>query len=208
MTRRRSYHATAPAAGEIVSRRRIPTRAQTVRSDFVVPALTGLYMGVWLGAVFGMVFDMLTGYFWMPFAIFVATFAVVGFLWRAAGIDRMVWASEDVRKMPGEPAPEPMAMPALPEPPQPVLLSPYIGKDAREADRRKEEEDRFAAFVRSCETDTSARYWQAREPRYTEYRNALMGAEWAEWRDRRNPKAGWVLTADAETIIEAMNEGH
>jgi hypothetical protein len=191
----------------MVSRRRIPTRAPSVASDFLVPALTGLYLGVSIGMLFGFIFWLASGYFWMPFGIFLSTFMAGAFVWRSCGLDRTVWATEDIRRAPGEPEPEPMAMPALPEPHAPILLNGYAGKERAEAERLTEDQERLAAFIRGCEFDTSALYWRNREPRYAEYRNLLIGGGWALWRDKNNKRAGWELNpnVDVEDIIAEVH---
>lgn len=200
MKGRRRYQAAVPVAGEVVARRRIPTRPQTIRSDFVVPALTGLYLGVWIGVVFGMVFYLLTGYFWMPFGIFVATFTIIGFLWRIVGIDRTIWASEDVARSPVFQEPSVLPMPAVRPP---VLLNPYTGRERAEHEQHDADAMAFAEFVRGCQFDTSARRWRG-ELNYAEWRERLIASGWASWRKPNEPRAGWVLNADAERIIEAL----
>jgi hypothetical protein len=209
------YDATLVGGGR--ARRVIPMWPQSIRSNFVVPALQGLFLGVMAGVFVANLFSIAMQAIWpdmpwadaflTPFVIFMSIFSAAGFVWRMGWIDKLGVATEDIRRAPGEPEPEPMAMPALPEPHAPILINGYAGQQRAEAEQRTEEQERLAAFIRGCEFDTSARYWQPREPHYVEFRNLLIGGGWAVWNDKNNKKAGWKLTpgVDVEDIIEAMN---
>jgi hypothetical protein len=200
---RRKYQAATVQPGEVIARRRIPTRAHSIRSDFVVPALAGIYCAVFGGLLLALLFWLVFGYFWMPFGIFMTVFALAGFLWRTGTIDRLITATEDVRRMPGEP--EPPAALALPEVRPPVLLNPYTGRERADAEERNADEERFLSFVRECQFGTSYAKWRGKEPKYEEYRDRLIASGWASWRKENEPRAGWMLNADAEHIVEALS---
>jgi len=192
------------AAGAPVRiRRTIPSRAPTVEADFAVPALTGLLVGL-LGAVLpAVLFWLLWGLFWIPYASFGSVFCLVGLSWRVLVGDKSLWASESIESTGLDPSGG-LQMPALPER-APVLLNPYAGRETLEAERREEKRSGFAAFVRACERDTTSRRWETEVGRtqYATWRDLLLSSGWASWRSD-NPRDGWELSADPDTIIGAL----
>lgn len=65
--------------------------------------------------------------------------------------------------------------------------------------------DDFAAFVKACASDTSARRWEPAlgRARYVEWRDLLISGGWARWRST-DQRAGWELAAEPEAIIKAL----
>ena len=59
--------------------------------------------------------------------------------------------------------------------------------------------------MKGCATDTSTRRWEGELGRdqYTEWRDLLISSGYARWRGRTG-HGGWDLTADPQTIIEAL----
>jgi len=175
-----------------------------VQADFLVPALTGLLVGI-LASVFpALLFDLLCpGAFWPAFLGVASVFGGLGVSWRVLVGDRSLWATESIVSDRVEPDGG-LQMPALPER-SPVLLNPYAGRETLEAERREEKRSGFAAFVRACERDTTSRRWETEVGRtqYATWRDLLLSSGWAEWRSD-NPRDGWELSADPETIIGAL----
>ncbi len=64
----------------------------------------------------------------------------------------------------------------------------------------------FAAFVESCQHDTSLRRWEPviGRAQYQAWRDVLLSAGWAKWRSS-DQRSGWELTAPVETILQALS---
>ena len=192
------------AAGAPVRiRRTIPSRAPTVQSDVLVPALAGLLLGALAAILPALVLGALLGHGWAAWLGFASVFCTGAILWRLGIIDESLWATESIESTTPE-IPQGLDMPALPER-APVLLNPYAGRETLEAERREEKRSGFAAFVRACERDTTSRRWETEVGRtqYATWRDLLLSSGWASWRSD-NPRDGWELSADPETIIGAL----
>ena len=193
------------AAGAPVRiRRTIPSRAPTVQSDVLVPALAGLLLGALAAILPALVLGALLGHGWAAWLGFASVFCTGAILWRLGIIDESLWASESIESTTGLPPSDGLQMPALPAPGGVVLLNPYAGREQLEAERREEKQSGFADFVTGCQFDTSARRWSG-EPNYTRWRESLIASGWGHWRKDGEPRAGWELTAPAERVIEAMD---
>ncbi len=207
MTGRRKYESAITGAPVRV-RRRIPTRAPTVQADFVVPALSGLLLGALAAIVPALLLAALLGAFWAAWLGFASVFCTVAILWRLGVIDRSLWATEEIETTATAPeVPAGLEMPALPAPQTPVLLNPYQGRATRDAERREETQSDFARFVEGCADDTTLRRWEPEIGRrqYQEWRDLLISAGWADWKNPANQRDGWSLSAPAATIIEALD---
>ncbi len=64
----------------------------------------------------------------------------------------------------------------------------------------------FAAFVESCQHDSSLRRWEPviGRSQYVAWRDLLISANWARWRSS-DQRSGWELTAPVETILKALS---
>ena len=204
MTGRRKYE-SAISGAPVRIRRRIPTRAPTVQSDVLVPALSGLLLGALASILPAIILSAILGAFWAALAGFCSVFCTVGVLWRLHIIDASLWASETIEGIPPEP-PAGLDMPALPAPQTPVLLSPYVGRERLEAEKRQDEQSDFARFVEGCADDTTLRHWEPIIGRgqYQRWRDLLIDSAWGQWKTD-NPRDGWILSAAPETIVEALD---
>lgn len=72
-----------------------------------------------------------------------------------------------------------------------------------------EQRSDFADFVTGCQIDSSSRKWEGQIGRgkYRQWRDTLISAGWATWVDPQEPKLGWRLTADTDTILAAIDDG-
>lgn len=207
MARRKFESAVAGAPTRV--KRTIPARAPSLSADVAVPAVTGLIIGVLAGIVPAILLAaIMGGAFLAAWAGFASVFSVAAIVWRLPVTDASLWATERIETS-APTIPEGLEMPALPEPQERmVLLSPYAGRAALEADKRRDADSALADFIRECEgqDNTTARHWEPKIGRaqYTTWRRQLFESGWADHKTG-NERDGWELTAPAATICEALD---
>ena len=95
----------------------------------------------------------------------------------------------------------------VPSAPMPSGKSRLVLVNAKpNADAGQDRAARFAAFVESCELDNSVRRLRGlgyTDSEISDFRDALIRLGWARW-NSDNPRNGWALTADPDSILEAM----
>lgn len=120
---------------------------------------------------------------------FVACFWVL--TWRAG--HSAICVTDDTTMIPSVPMPS--------GPSRMVLVNPRPN-----AEPGQDRAARFSAFVSDCERDTSMR--RLRNLGYTDgeivdFRDTLIRLNWARW-NTTDKRGGWALTADPDSILEAM----
>lgn len=183
-----------------------PARTPSLESDVAVPMLQAVFsaiVGAGLGAALAWAAHGDAG-LW---AVIVGTIVLAGSWLQRLGVMSDLLHSTTTEALTDEPDPDP-PQGQLVHPAHILSISPYQGRANQRSDARAELRDTFAEFVRGCERDTSARYWQARISRekYQEWRDLLIGSGWAAWRIDGNPRAGWRLTCDPDQVIAAIGD--
>lgn len=87
-----------------------------------------------------------------------------------------------------------------------VLVLPRQGQEAARKDAEVRYRQQMAHFVRGCVKRTDGPYWEPRIGRdfYVEFRDVLIGAGYAVWKNDRDHRAGWLLTKKPEQILTEM----
>jgi hypothetical protein len=91
--------------------------------------------------------------------------------------------------------------------PHPVLVNPRQGQEVAKRQSEAEYRAAFEVFIRGCERDTSLRRWEDRgvnRAQYQEWRDTLMGAGYAAWKNDTDQRQGWRLLLPAEQIVEEI----
>lgn len=183
--------------------RETPARAADLRSDVLVPlcqaGISGLIAGaLWAGGAW-----LLGADFWLVFVASAGIFGGCAWFILLRDHRRGLWARErrEARDLDGDGV--------VGEPSRPVLVNPYQGQRARDADKHATELAALADFLYGCEGDTSLRTWEPRIGRdqYTAWRDALVSSGWASWRQPGNERAGWELSAPADEVVAAIAGG-
>lgn len=181
-------------------RRWEPARTPAVGSDVWPAVLQGLFVGIIGGGLLGGLAVALGGSWWAVPAC-MAVLALAGWLWRQPTYDRTLHGGGE--QIIGQ---APTVLPAeTPEPREPILVSPYQGRQAQARDRLRGDLADMLRFVELAGRDSTAR---ALEPtfgrtRARQWRDALIGAGWASWRTG-NERDGWELTAPAADVARAL----
>lgn len=181
-----------------------PTRAQTVQADVLVPLAWSFVAGILLGGAAGIIAAWLDWEQPAKAALIVGGVTMLGaFFTMSADVHRSWWANKTSTATPIE-----MPTPAQPKTrvvDRPVLLN------ARRAQAEEATDISMAEFVRGCDVGGTAEDRWLRvigERQYDRWRDALIGAGWAEWNNKNGThNNGWRLTAPASKIVEAMDGG-
>ena len=180
-----------------------PARAPELRADVLVPLCQALVSGIVAGGLWAGGAAALGADFWAVFIASVAIFGGAAWFILLADHRRSLWVRErrESRDIDGDGH---VGEPQQSRPP--ILVNPYRGQRAREADDRAALLETWAEFVRGCAIDTTQRAWERRIGRdqYQEMRDALIDSGWARWRNEADQRAGWELAADPETILAAL----
>lgn len=171
-----------------------------------VPLGQALVSGVILGLAIGAIgwlawdWDLLIG--WAVATIcgvgvswLIALNASRGTLWR---IERATGLDLDQDGAVGQPEPEA----------HPLVVNGYQSRHAQAQDARDEAEERLrrelSDFVRACGSgDTSMRRFEKHMSReqYQRFRDVLIKSGWARWKNPRDMRQGWELTAPASEVL-------
>ena len=176
-----------------------PTRAQTVQSDVLVPLAWSFVAGLLLGGATGIV-AVWQGWA-QPVRVALCVFGAVcigGYFFISAQVRESWWSrKEQVLEPPA------VADPIVRTVDRPILMR------RREGAQVKAPSFSFAEFVRACEVGgTAEERWipVLGETTFDAWRDRLIDAGWAKWRSKE-PRHGWTLTAPAEEIIAATDDG-
>lgn len=204
MTDRR-YDTTTEALG-VSNRatRSVPVFAPTIAANVGVVVLQSMAVACASFGVFAGIYAFgVTGHAaWMLLTVWAASFGLA-FAWRARVIEDGQVAVETI-ETPAQvqPGVSMLDMPALPEPPNIVLLNPNKGQALLAAETRTVDRERWEMFIRGCAVDTSSRRWRKLKE-YEEWKADLLASAWAR-RIGEGPTAPWRLTASPEEIIAAL----
>lgn len=179
-----------------------PTRPPSWESDVAVPLGQAVVTSVILGS------SLSAGlwYFaqiplWPTWAVAVIGALAAAWLWRMGAAGSTLWVVERVLgtdlNRDGE----------VGQPEAHFVTIRANGSQSPPEDPAMRLRGEFVTFVRGCvaSRDTSLRRWEEAgmsRQKYQEFRDRLIGAGFAEWRDPSQPRRGWVITASLETILE------
>lgn len=195
---------TAADVQEYVS----PQRAPSIESDVLVPSLQALLTGIMAGLAVAVVGDTAG---WWAFGRAVgpalAVCTVVAWLWRLRSAESTLWKTDamvaDDHQAPSAP-PAPQQEPE----PHPVIVGARGAQQALRDDLEQKWRDDLRSFVEAAAGPggTSIRRFEKQlgRERYCQYRDLLLRSGWAKWRNGRDPRGGWTLTSDAETITAGL----
>jgi hypothetical protein len=182
-----------------------PHRAPSVQSDFLVPFFQATTTGFLVGTAIAAVLWALAGSgFVKTSVVAVAVCSALAWLWRLAASHETLWRIErymgdlDGDGIRGRPEPGPQ---------QHILaLNPYQGRQAQRSDELDRLRGEFVHFVMACAVDTSARRWEKKlgRERYQQWRDVLIKSGYGRWRNEDDPKGGWLLTANPQDVVRAL----
>jgi len=181
-----------------------PTARPTLEGMVLVPLFQALIIGVTAGVlVTWLLVDVLEAVeSWWP-TWWVATLFCFGlaFVAKAANAEATLWTVERFigTDLTGDRV--------VGKPPEAHLVT-ITGPGASRLTPEERKRAQFIQFVRAVEATGDGGYerWErvlGRE-RYLEFRDALLRAGLAQWRDPDNHRLGWRLTRSADEIIQAV----
>lgn len=182
-----------------------PHRAPSIQSDFGVPFLQATFTGFFLGtAIAACVWALKGSGFLKVWAVSLPVCAALAWLWRLAASHDTLWKIEryvgdlDDDGVRGKPERGPQQ--------HIIALNPYQGRQAQRNDELDRLRGEFVHFVMACAVDTSARRWEKKlgRERYQQWRDVLIKSGYGRWRNEDDPKGGWLLTANPQDVVRAL----
>ncbi len=119
-------------------------------------------------------------------------------------LDNLVWACSQCNQSKGGKLAEEW-LASQPVPPVPVGS---VRITVREVDRVEQRRQEWEKFLQLVATDSSTPSLEQagypRRSRIEPWRDKLMAAGWAAWKDEQNHKQGWYLVDKPEVVLEEM----
>lgn len=182
-----------------------PHRAPSVESDVIVPLMqtltTGFIVGIAAAVIGARVWHQAGTLQLLP--VTVAASLALAWLWHLRSAASTLWETNAI-------VADQDRAPQLPQPPavevHPVLVHDFQHQARTVAEQRWRSD--LQEFIRGCAAPggCGVRRWEGKlgRTRYGEFRDVLFRAGAARWRNPRDPRGGWELTAPASAIIRRL----